>query len=98
LLPRGAAADQTAVLVRTNAQIPPLEEALAGAKIPYQVRGELFFRRGEVRRVLALLRSRASRAAGGGRVDEIEGVGFERLGFRRDDEPAGEEARQRHAA
>ncbi|HKE97939.1 MAG TPA: ATP-dependent DNA helicase UvrD2 [Actinomycetes bacterium] len=98
LLAEGVAADQIAVLVRTNAQIPPLEEALAGAKIPYQVRGELFFRRGEVRRALALLRNRASRATAGGLVDALESVWFERLGFRRDDEPAGEEARQRHAA
>jgi DNA helicase-2/ATP-dependent DNA helicase PcrA len=98
LLELGVAADQIAVLVRTNAQVPPLEEALAGAKIAYQVRGELFFRRGEVRRALALLRNRAARAAGGGLVDAVEGVWFERLGFRRDDEPAGEEARQRHAA
>jgi DNA helicase II / ATP-dependent DNA helicase PcrA len=94
----GVDGDQIAVLVRTNAQIPPLEEALAGAKIAYQVRGELFFRRGEVRRAMSVLRPRPGRAAGGGLVDAVEGIWFEQLNFRRDAEPDGEEARQRHAA
>ncbi|HZD67874.1 MAG TPA: ATP-dependent DNA helicase UvrD2 [Actinomycetes bacterium] len=94
----GLALDETAVLVRTNAQIPPIEEVLAGAGIPYQVRGELFFRRPEVRQALRLLRSRADRAAGGGLVDAVEAIWFERMGFRRDAEPDGEDARQRQAS
>jgi DNA helicase II / ATP-dependent DNA helicase PcrA len=94
----GVDTDEVAVLVRTNAQIPPLEEALAGAGIRYQVRGELFFRRTEVLRAIGVLRSRTARAAGGGLVDALEGIWFERFGFRRDDEPDGEEARQRHAS
>jgi DNA helicase-2/ATP-dependent DNA helicase PcrA len=98
LLDEGVPADEIAVLVRTNAQVPPLEEALAGAKVAYQVRGELFFRRGEVRRAMRLLRSRTSRGAGGGLVDAVEGIWFEQLNFRRDAEPDGEEARQRHAS
>jgi DNA helicase-2/ATP-dependent DNA helicase PcrA len=94
----GVDLDEVAVLVRTNAQIPPFEEALAAAGIRYQVRGELFFRRTEVLRAIGVLRSRAARAAGGGLVDALEAVWFERFGFRRDDEPDGEEARQRHAS
>jgi DNA helicase-2/ATP-dependent DNA helicase PcrA len=90
--------DEVAVLVRTNAQIPPLEEALAAAGIRYQVRGELFYRRSEVLRALGVLRSRAGRAVGGGLVDALEAVWYERFGFRRDEEPDGEEARQRHAS
>ena len=81
-----------------NAQIPPLEEALAAAGIRYQVRGELFFRRTEVLRAIGVLRSRTARAAGGGLVDALEAIWFERFGFRRDEEPDGEEARQRHAS
>jgi len=98
LVDLGVPADEIAVLVRTNAQIPPLEEALSGAGIRYQVRGELFFRRPEVRGALAVLRSRSARAAGGGLVDALEAIWFERLDFRRDQEPDGEEARQRHAS
>jgi len=98
LVDLGVAADEIAVLVRTNAQIPPLEEALSGAGMRYQVRGELFFRRPEVRGALAVLRSRSVRAAGGGLVDALEAIWHERLDFRRDREPDGEEARQRHAS
>jgi DNA helicase-2/ATP-dependent DNA helicase PcrA len=94
----GVDLDEVAVLVRTNAQIPPFEEALAAAGIRYQVRGELFFRRTEVLRAIGVLRSRTARSAGGGLVDALEAIWFERFGFRRDDEPDGEEARQRHAS
>jgi ATP-dependent DNA helicase UvrD/PcrA len=90
--------DEVALLVRTNAQIPPFEEALAAAGIRYQVRGELFYRRTEVLRALGVLRSRASRAVGDGLVDALEAIWYERFGFRRDEEPDGEEARQRHAS
>src|SRR4029450_5838982 len=61
----GVGLDEVAVLVRTNAQIPPFEEALAAAGIAYQVRGELFFRRTEVLRAIGVLRSRTGRPAGG---------------------------------
>jgi DNA helicase-2/ATP-dependent DNA helicase PcrA len=98
LIGLGVDLDEVAVLVRTNAQIPPLEEALAAAGIRYQVRGELFFRRTEVLRAVGVLRSRTARAAGGGLVDALEAIWFERFGFRRDEEPDGEEARQRHAS
>jgi DNA helicase-2/ATP-dependent DNA helicase PcrA len=94
----GVDTDEVAVLVRTNAQIPPFEEALAAAGIRYQVRGELFFRRTEVLRAIGVLRSRTARTAGGGLVDALEAIWFERFGFRRDEEPDGEEARQRHAS
>jgi DNA helicase II / ATP-dependent DNA helicase PcrA len=94
----GVDPDEVALLVRTNAQIPPFEEALAAAGIRYQVRGELFYRRTEVLRALGVLRSRAGRAVDGGLVDALEAIWFERFGFRRDEEPDGEEARQRHAS
>jgi ATP-dependent DNA helicase UvrD/PcrA len=94
----GVGLDEVAVLVRTNAQIPPLEEALAAAGVSYQVRGQLFFRRNEVLRAIGVLRSRTARTAAGGLVDALEAIWFERFGFRRDEEPDGEEARQRHAS
>jgi DNA helicase-2/ATP-dependent DNA helicase PcrA len=94
----GVDLDEVALLVRTNAQIPPLEEALAEAGIRYQVRGELFYRRTEVLRAMGVLRSRAGRAVDGGLVDALEAIWYERFGFRRDEDPDGEEARQRHAS
>ncbi|MDR1394000.1 MAG: ATP-dependent DNA helicase UvrD2 [Bifidobacteriaceae bacterium] len=51
---------QIAVLYRTNSQSEPLENALANAALPYQVRGgEQFFARQEVRQAMAMLRVQA---------------------------------------
>ncbi len=51
---------EMAVLMRTNAQSPAVEQALADADIDYLVRsGERFYERPEVRRALGLLRTRA---------------------------------------
>jgi ATP-dependent DNA helicase UvrD/PcrA len=59
---RDAGADlrQIAVLVRTNAQTLPLEQAFADLGLPCQVRGaERFFDRAEVRQAAGLLRAAA---------------------------------------
>jgi DNA helicase II / ATP-dependent DNA helicase PcrA len=59
----GLPAAEIAVLVRTNAQTQGLEQALAQAGVPFQLRGaERFFERDEVRQAVALLRA-ASRSA-----------------------------------
>ena len=47
---------EIAVLVRINAQVPPLEAALTKAGIAFRVRGQRFFERPEVREALRLLR------------------------------------------
>jgi DNA helicase II / ATP-dependent DNA helicase PcrA len=58
LIAAGVAARQIAVLVRTNAQTPLFEGALAEAGIPCQVRGaERFFDRAEVRQAVGLIRA-----------------------------------------
>jgi len=41
----GISPSQIAVLVRTNAQLPLIEQALSVAKVPYLVKGGLFFAR-----------------------------------------------------
>ncbi|MEI2733295.1 MAG: ATP-dependent DNA helicase UvrD2 [Dermatophilaceae bacterium] len=57
LLDGGHPAGEIAVLFRTNAQSEALEAALAGADVPYLVRGgERFFARQEVRAALVLVR------------------------------------------
>ncbi len=57
LVTAGHPAAEIAVLMRTNAQSEALESALAGADVPYLVRGgERFFARTEVRRGITLLR------------------------------------------
>jgi DNA helicase II / ATP-dependent DNA helicase PcrA len=63
LISAGTPAADIAVLVRTNAQTQALEQALAQAGVPFQLRGaERFFDREEVRRAVSLLRA-ASRSA-----------------------------------
>jgi DNA helicase II / ATP-dependent DNA helicase PcrA len=63
LMSAGLPAAEIAVLVRTNAQTQGLEQALAQAGVPFQLRGaERFFERDEIRRAVALLRA-ASRSA-----------------------------------
>jgi DNA helicase-2/ATP-dependent DNA helicase PcrA len=87
-----------AVLVRTNAQLPPIESALGAAGIGFHVRGEGFFARPEVRRAIAVARA-LSRAPGEGPlVDRLAAVFERQLGVRRDATPAGEAAAERHAA
>ncbi|MDR2348860.1 MAG: ATP-dependent DNA helicase UvrD2, partial [Bifidobacteriaceae bacterium] len=60
LAEEGLPTPQMAILYRANSQSEPLENALASAGVPYQVRGgEKFFARPEVRRAMVLLRSQA---------------------------------------
>jgi DNA helicase-2/ATP-dependent DNA helicase PcrA len=97
-----------AILVRTNAQLPALEAGLGAAGIPFHVRGERFFARPEVRRALrvaaaldrpAAVRRVAESPTGPGTLPTRLAEAFEReLGVRRDDEPEGDAARERHAA
>jgi DNA helicase-2/ATP-dependent DNA helicase PcrA len=96
----GTAHGSMAVLVRTNAQLPALEDAFGRAGIPFHVRGERFFARPEVRRAVRVAAGLDRRPAEGemalpARLADT----FEReLGVRRDTIPEGEAAASRHAA
>jgi DNA helicase II / ATP-dependent DNA helicase PcrA len=60
LLKAGTPPAEIAVLVRTNAQTQGLEQALAEAGVPFQLRGaERFFDRDEVRQAVGLVRAAA---------------------------------------
>jgi DNA helicase II / ATP-dependent DNA helicase PcrA len=60
----GTPGRQIAVLVRTNAQLLPFEQALASAGVPFLVRGtERFFDRPEVRQAAGLVRAAARSAS-----------------------------------
>ena len=89
---------EMAVLVRVNAQIPPLEDALRRARVPYRVRGLRFFERPDVRSAIDVLRRRRPEAAGPALARAIRALMRERLGFDPDAEPQGAEARDRQAA
>ena len=77
LLERGIAPDEIAILVRVNAQLPELEQALTRAGIAFRVRGQRFFERREVREARRLLASEASREGkrGGAREGGRGGAG-----------------------
>ncbi|HET7685169.1 MAG TPA: ATP-dependent DNA helicase UvrD2 [Candidatus Limnocylindria bacterium] len=99
LLAGGTPATEVAVLVRTNAQLAPIEAAFTRAGVPFTVRGVRFHARPEVRAARAALRS--GRRAPGSLTEAAVARWREELGFDPDVEPeaaAGAEARERHAA
>jgi DNA helicase-2/ATP-dependent DNA helicase PcrA len=67
LVDAGTRTNEIAILVRMNAQIPPIEDALRMAGIPFQVRGQGFYERREVREAIRLVRALPA----GGRGDEL---------------------------
>jgi DNA helicase-2/ATP-dependent DNA helicase PcrA len=90
-----------AILVRTNAQLPTLEDALGRSGVPFHVRGERFFARPEVRRAVrvAAVLDRPPDTEPTDALPARLAVAFEReLGVRRDAVPDGEAAAARHAA
>ncbi len=77
LIADGVPAEQIAVLVRTNAQLVGLEAAFRAAGVPFQLRGERFFARPEIRRAIAAVRS--SRSAPKVAAEAPTAVGAEAL-------------------
>ena len=103
----GTAHGAMAILVRTNAQLPAIEDALGAAGIPFHVRGERFFARPEVRRAVRVAAGARTRAPTSDATalgsDRLAGAFERELGVRRDAVPDGEAAARasrggRHAA
>ena len=93
----GTAHGSMAILVRTNAQLPAVEEALGAAGIPFHVRGERFFARPEVRRAVRVASALAP-DDDAPLVDRLAEAFERELGVRRDRAPDGAAATERHAA
>ncbi len=106
-------AERIAVLVRTNAQLVGFEAAFRAVGVAFQLRGERFFARPEIRRALDAVRAArrvasgeadapAAEQADGSLVrtltDRLTAIWAAALDFRPEVVPPGEEARQRHAA
>ncbi|HEX5148761.1 MAG TPA: ATP-dependent DNA helicase UvrD2, partial [Candidatus Limnocylindrales bacterium] len=87
-----------AVLVRTNAQLPPIESSLGAAGIGFHVRGEGFFARPEVRRAVAVVRSLARTPDGSPLVERVGAALESALGVSRTETPDGDVAGERQAA
>ena len=94
----GTEPGEIAVLVRINAQLLDLEQALTRAGIAFRVRGPRFFDRGEVRQARQLLRRARPSATGPALVEAVRALFVERLGLGADVEAGGAEAQERDAS
>ena len=94
----GVAAAETAVLVRINAQLPAIEDALTRAGIAFTVRGQRFFDRREIRESLRLLRRERPAETGDALVAAVERLFVERMGLDDVAADAGSEGRERAAS
>ena len=107
LLGQGIEPGEIALLVRINAQLPELEQALTRADLPFRVRGQRFFERREIRDARRLL-ERARRAdagdrpgaaeRGGGIVAIVRALFEKELGLLAEVDWTGDEARERRAS
>ncbi len=98
-LKEGIEPSEIAVLVRMNAQLAAIEEALTRAGIAYQVRGTRFYDRPEVRGALAALRRPSLEGHGPTLAMAIRERWAEAVGY--EEGPAtteGDEARERQAS
>ena len=99
-------AGEIAILVRINAQIPPIEAALTKARVPFRVRGQRFFERSEVRDAVRLLRRLPAETHGFRLIAALDARLRADLGYEADDDArgggapsrAGAEARERTAS
>ena len=97
-------AAEVAILVRMNAQLAPIEEALTRAGVAYQVRGVRFYERSEVAAALATIRHLTTDASGRVLATAIRVAIRDELGHDpgeatvRPDGPRGDESRERAAA
>ena len=98
LIDDGTPPAEIAVLVRINAQVPPIEAALTHAGIAFRVRGQRFFERPEVREALRVVRRLPADARGPALVAALEARLRSDLGFDPDADAAGAEARERTAS
>ena len=98
LIADGTPPAEIAILVRMNAQVPPLEAGLTRAGIAFRVRGQRFFERADVRGAIRLLRRLPADARGPEVADAFETRLRADLGFDPAGDAAGAEARERTAA
>jgi len=97
-LQSGTDPGEIAVLVRINAQLPPIEQALTRAGVPYRIRGERFFGRREVRDALRLIRRAAPPATGVALVNAVRELFITQLGLGAETDLAGAEGQERSAS
>ena len=99
LIAAGTAPSEIAVLVRANAQLAPVEEALTRGGVAFQVRGIRFYDRPEVRGAIDAIRGAARLTdEGSGLPAAVRRLFETELGLADDLADDGEEARERSAS
>ncbi len=98
LISTGVRADEIAVLTRINAQLATIEAALTAAGVPYQVRGQRFFDRREVRDAIELVRRGSLSEQGPAFIDAVRALWAAELGYGDAALLEGAEGRERAAA
>jgi DNA helicase-2/ATP-dependent DNA helicase PcrA len=98
LLADGLAGTEIAVLVRTNAQLVLLEQAFTRAGVAYQVRGQRFYERRDVREAIRVVRDARITETGRGLERAVVARWSAELGYEEGVVPSGGEARERAAA
>jgi DNA helicase-2/ATP-dependent DNA helicase PcrA len=100
LVAGGTPSAEIAVLVRTNAQLEPVESALTRAGVAFRVRGVAFFRRQDVRAAIDVVRRSKDTASATGVAlrAAVRAAWTSELGFEDDAGERGVEARERAAA
>ena len=94
----GVEPSEIAVLVRTNAQLPAIEDALTRAGVGFTVRGQRFFDRPEIREARTLLSRASSEETGDALVAAVERLFIEKLGLDDVAADSGREGRERAAS
>ena len=98
LVATGTPAAEIAVLVRTNAQLVPVEQAFTLAGISYQVRGQRFHERRDVRDAIGLVRTARLTVVGRPFANAVLDLWAAELGYDPAAVLSGAEARERTAA
>jgi DNA helicase-2/ATP-dependent DNA helicase PcrA len=98
LISGGMPATEIAVLVRTNGQLAQLEQAFTRASLPYQVRGQRFYERRDVRDAVRLVRDAGIAATGRPFARAVMDLWASELGYVEGEVAVGGEARERAAA
>ena len=98
LIGSGVAKSDIAVLVRINAQLPPIEDELTRAGIEYTVHGQRFYQRTEVRDARRVLAGAKLSHTGAALMEAVRALFKERLGYEADAETTGDEAGERAAS
>ncbi|HEX7471489.1 MAG TPA: ATP-dependent DNA helicase UvrD2, partial [Candidatus Limnocylindrales bacterium] len=98
LIAAGVEPIEIAVLTRINAQLATIEAAFTTAGVPYQVRGQRFYERREVREAVELVRRGSFTERGPALIDAVRALWAAELGYGDEALLEGAEGRERAAS